>query len=125
MRTTVNGVLEQTKSAIEDYDHVVLHMPNAKFPNNIDREFNITPEQLEHGFIVPEIGNTYSACSPLGLAHVLQHAKKNHRILLCSYGSGAGCDAFTMTMLRDGIVLPPDQREIEMLTYAEYAKRRH
>ena len=125
MRTTLQGMLDTTKTKIEDYQHIVLHMPNAKFPTKIAKEFAMLKEQLEHGFIVPFIGNTYSACSPLGLAHVLQKAKKDDKILLCSYGSGAGCDAFTMTMLRDGVVLAPDERDVERLTYAEYAKRSH
>jgi hydroxymethylglutaryl-CoA synthase len=46
--------------------------------------------QLEAGFIVPTIGNTYSACSPLGLSFVLEKAKKDEKILLVSYGSGSG-----------------------------------
>lgn len=120
MRETLKGILEMTKTKIEDINHVILHMPNAKFPLKIAKEFGIRKEQLEHGFIVPHIGNTYSACSLLGLCSVLQHAKKDESILLVSYGSGAGADAFLMTMLRDGVPLPPDNRETEELTYSEY-----
>ena len=96
-------------------------MPNAKFPSRIAKEFGFSKEQMEHGFIVETIGNTYSACSPLGLAHVLQEAKKRDTILLVSYGSGAGSDAFLMTMLRDGVKLQPDTRETQYVSYSEYA----
>lgn len=123
MRETILGMLETAKMTKEEIDHVVLHMPNAKFPERMAKEFGFTKEQMEHGFIVPTIGNTYSACSPLGLAHVLQEAKKSERILLVSYGSGAGCDAFLMTMLRDGVRLPVDTREKSYLTYSEYRTR--
>lgn len=120
MRETIGGILEVGNCEAGDIDHVVLHMPNAKFPSRIAKEFGFSKEQLQHGFIVPQIGNTYSACSPLGLAHTLQHTKEHETILLCSYGSGAGCDAFLMTMLRDGVELEPDQREKRYLNYSEY-----
>lgn len=122
VREALKGILELTKMKIEDIDHVILHMPNVKFPLKIAKEFGFTEKQLEHGFIVPHIGNTYSACSLLGLCSVLQHAKKDESILLVSYGSGAGSDAFLMTMLKDGAPLPPDDREIQELTYSEYLR---
>ncbi|KKW38123.1 MAG: hypothetical protein UY85_C0042G0013 [Candidatus Peribacteria bacterium GW2011_GWB1_54_5] len=110
---------------MKDVNHVILHMPNAKFPSKIAKEFRFTKEQMKHGFIVPHIGNTYSACSPLGLAHVLQKAKEGETILLVSYGSGAGSDAFLFTMLRDGVLLPTDTRTPRYLTYGQYSLRGH
>lgn len=120
VRTALQGILETEKLKPGDIDHLILHMPNAKFPKKIAKEFGFTEEQLTHGFIVPTIGNTYSACSLLGLCAVLEQAKKEERILLVSYGSGAGADAFLMAMLRDGIPLPPDDRKMQELTYSEY-----
>lgn len=119
VREATKGILQTSKTDITDVDHVVFHMPNAKFPSRIAKEFGCTKQQMEHGFIVPHIGNTYSACSPLGLAHVLQHAKKDETIMLVSYGSGAGSDAFMMTMLRDGVVLKAE-KESTYLNYATY-----
>lgn len=120
VREALNGILETAKMKLEEIDHVVLHMPNAKFPSRMAQELHITKEQMALGFIVPRIGNTYSACSPLGLTYVLEEAKKGQKILLVSYGSGAGSDAFLMTMLRDGVPLPTDPRELQYLTYGEY-----
>lgn len=125
MREATKGILEMAECEVKDIDHVVLHMPNAKFPSKVAKEFGFTKEQMENGFIVPHIGNTYSACSPLGLMHVLQKAKEGQTILLVSYGSGAGSDAFLMTMLRDGVTLPTDTREHEYLSYGQYSKRGH
>ena len=96
-------------------------MPNGKFPSKIAKEFGFTAAQMEHGFIVKHIGNTYSACSPLGLVHVLQKAKKHETLLVVSYGSGAGSDAFLCTMVQDGQPLPTDERTIEYITYSKYA----
>jgi hydroxymethylglutaryl-CoA synthase len=120
VREALRGILEVAKIKVNDLDHVVLHMPNAKFPSKIAQEFKLTAEQMEHGFVVPMIGNTYSACSLIGLTDVLQNAKKGERILMVSYGSGAGSDAFLFTMLRDGVTLPSDTRDITYLRYSEY-----
>lgn len=125
MREATKGILQMADCETTDIDHVVLHMPNAKFPERMAKEFGFTRNQMEHGFIVPHIGNTYSACSPLGLMHVLQKAKEGQTILLVSYGSGAGSDAFLFTMLRDGAPLPTDRRETEYISYGEYGKRGH
>ncbi len=120
VRETLQGMLALGNLKPTDPTHVILHMPNAKFPTQIAKKFGFTKEQMKHGFVVPKIGNTYSACSPLGLTEVLQHAKKDETILLVSYGSGAGCDAFLMTMLKDGIALPKDERPLTRLSYAQY-----
>ena len=89
-------LLEKTKSKPEDFDHVVFHMPNCKFPKEVARKLGFRKEQLTAGFKVEEIGNPYSASSLLGLAAILDIAKPNQKIFLCSYGSGAGSDAFIL-----------------------------
>lgn len=122
VRTALRGILDMEKVKPDDIDHFILHMPNAKFPKKIAKEFGFTEEQFQYGFVVPTIGNTYSACSLFGLCSVLQHAKHREKILLVSYGSGAGADAFLMTMLKDGVPLPPDDRATQELTYSDYLR---
>jgi hydroxymethylglutaryl-CoA synthase len=92
---------------------------------SVAKKFGFSEEQMRLGFVVPKIGNTYSACSLLGLTYVLEAAKKGDSILLVSYGSGSGSDAFIFTMLRDGSPLPPDTRETKELTYSEYLDHCH
>ena len=123
MRTTIKGILDTSNMKVKDIDHAIFHMPNGKFPSRIAKEFGFSKEQMAEGFIVPHIGNTYSACSLLGLTHVLQKAKNGQKILLVSYGSGAGCDAFVMTMLKNGVVLPVKKQETAYLSYNEYLQR--
>lgn len=118
--TATKKILAEANLKASDIDHVILHMPNAKFPEQAAKKLGFTKEQLALGFIVPTIGNAYSACSPLGLTFVLEYAKKDQKILLVSYGSGAGSDAFLFTMLRDGVPLPPRGEEPKKISYGEY-----
>lgn len=81
-----------------DYRYAVFHQPNGKFPTRVAAQLGFQPEQIEYGLLTPEIGNTYSGAVPLGLANVLDHAEAGDRILVTSYGSGAGSDAFDITV---------------------------
>jgi hydroxymethylglutaryl-CoA synthase len=77
-----------------DLTYVVFHQPNGKFPLRAAKSLGFTRNQIEPGLLVNTIGNTYSASAMLGLTAVLEVAKPNDKILMVSYGSGAGSDAF-------------------------------
>ncbi|MCP1661553.1 MAG: hydroxymethylglutaryl-CoA synthase [Methanocalculus sp. MSAO_Arc1] len=83
---------EGTKAS--DYAYAIFHQPNAKFPRRAAQVLGFTSEQIKPGLVVPEIGNTYSGSSPVGLAATLDIAEPGDRIFVCSYGSGSGSDAF-------------------------------
>ena len=73
---------------------VVWHMPNGKFPKEACKRLGFSKEQLATSLVVGEMGNPYSASSLVGLAAVLDVAKPGELILMVSYGSGSGSDAF-------------------------------
>lgn len=91
---TVTDLLQAANLTIQEIDHVVFHMPNAKFPKTVAKRLGVADEQLSTGLTVTKIGNSYSACSLIGFAKVLDSALPNQTILLCSFGSGAGSDGF-------------------------------
>ena len=91
-------LMKKMNTKPEDYDYVVFHQPNGKFPVNVGKRLGFKMEQMEQGLLTPYIGNTYSGSSPLGLCSVLDVAKPGDRIMLVSYGSGAGSDAFDITV---------------------------
>jgi hydroxymethylglutaryl-CoA synthase len=88
------AVMEEMGYAARDFDHVVFHQPNAKFPTQAARILGFQPEQYELGLLSPRIGNTYAGSSLIGLSAVLDAAQPGERVLVVSYGSGAGSDAF-------------------------------
>ncbi|MBE2202321.1 MAG: hydroxymethylglutaryl-CoA synthase [Anaerolinea sp.] len=77
-----------------DYAWVVFHQPNAKFPERVGQQLGFSKEQLRPGLLSPRIGNTYAGSTMIGLTAVLDIAQPGERILIVSYGSGAGSDAF-------------------------------
>lgn len=106
-------LLSETKTKIEDYNHVIFHMPNGKFPKVVAKSLGVSEKQLTAGFVVPYIGNTYSACSLLGFASVLDVALPGEKILLTSYGSGAGSDSFAFEVTENIIQYRTKRARIE------------
>jgi hydroxymethylglutaryl-CoA synthase len=115
-----------------DVDHCVFHQPNGKFPERVAQMLGFKPEQYETGLLGPWVGNLYSGSSPLGLAAVLDAAEPGQRILLVSYGSGAGSDGFLLTArerIREARARAPLVRQMVdgpkcYLQYGEYVKFR-
>ncbi len=87
-------ILEKSEMEIKDFDKIVFHMPNGKFPLRVAKILGVNEKQISTGLVVKKIGNTYSGSALLGLAAVFDEAKAGEKILMTSYGSGSGSDAF-------------------------------
>jgi hydroxymethylglutaryl-CoA synthase len=126
------GMLAKAKMKPSDFDYVIFHQPNGKFPLRVGEMLGFVRKQIDPGWLVPKLGNTYSGSSPLGLTATLDIAKPGNMILMVSYGSGAGSDAFIFRVtdrideVRD---LAPKTRDLldrnkVYLDYGTYAKFR-
>jgi len=89
-------ILAETKLNPKDIDYCIFHTPNGKFPRIVAKKLGFTQDQLMPSLVVNKIGNTYAAASMLALVAVLEQAKPSQKILLTSYGSGAGADSFIL-----------------------------
>lgn len=87
-------IMDEIKMSPDDFDYCVFHTPNGKFPRLAAKELGFSPKQIAPSLVVEKIGNTYAGAVPVALSAVLDQAKANQKILVVSYGSGAGSDAF-------------------------------
>lgn len=114
-----------------DYNYAVFHQPNGKFPTRVAKTLGFSSEQIKPGLVVPRLGNTYSGSCMMGLAATLDIAKPGDRILMTAFGSGAGSDAFSISVT-DGIEdIRNGAPSVEQLLanpiyidYARYAKHK-
>jgi len=90
------GILAKSGMKPKDFTYAIFHMPNGKFPLRAGKQLGFTQEQMEQGWVVNLMGNTYSGSSPTGLAAVLDVAKPGDNILITSFGSGAASDSFVL-----------------------------
>ena len=129
--SAASGLMEKLGTKPSDYDYAVFHQPNGKFPQNVARKLGFTPEQIKAGLVVPRLGNTYSGSCMIGLAAILDQAVEGDRIFMTAFGSGAGSDAFSITVtdkieeIRDA---GPKVEELLQnpiyMDYATYAKHK-
>lgn len=113
------GLMEALGTAPTDYTYAVFHQPNRKFPQTVARQLGFKPEQIAPGLLVDEIGNTYAASSLIGLTAILDQARPGDRVLLVSFGSGAGSDAISLRLTET-----IEEKQRRAPTTREYIARR-
>jgi hydroxymethylglutaryl-CoA synthase len=126
-------LMSQLGRTAKDFDYVVLHQPNSKFPERAARSLGFEKEQWTTGLLATFVGNTYAGASLLGLTAILDVAKPGDSIMCVSFGSGAGSDAFAIKVtdaVADRQNLAPttqnyiDRRvEIDYGTYVRYRQK--
>ena len=130
--SNAKNLMEKMGTKAEDYNYAVFHQPNGKFPLKVAKMLGFTPEQVKQGLLCPIVGNTYSGATMIGLASILDVAKPGERVFVTSYGSGAGSDAFDITVTNLINELPRNRAPLvselidnkEYIDYATYAKFR-
>jgi hydroxymethylglutaryl-CoA synthase len=113
------AMMEASGTVPKDYKWAVFHQPNSKFPQRAASLLGFTPEQIAPGLLSPVIGNTYAGAAIIGLTAILDIAQPGDRILMVSFGSGAGSDAFDI-MVTDKLL----ERRDRALKTQDYIARR-
>jgi hydroxymethylglutaryl-CoA synthase len=117
--TAGKTLMEASGTSAADYTYVVLHQPNVKFPQRAAKQLGFKEEQIKAGLLAGLIGNTYAGASPIGLTAILDIASPGERILMVSYGSGAGSDALDLTVTEK-----VEERQGKARSTASYVERR-
>jgi hydroxymethylglutaryl-CoA synthase len=112
-------LMEANGTTAKDYKYAVFHQPNTKFPQRVASLLGFSMEQIEPGLLVAVIGNTYAGAALIGLTATLDVAEPGDRILMVSFGSGAGSDAFDI-LVTDKIT----ERRGRALKTRDYIARR-
>ncbi len=128
--SATNGLLQRTGLNKNDFDYIVFHMPNGKFPREACKMLALDEKKLLPSLVVEKIGNTYSGSSLLGLCSVLDLANPGERILMTSFGSGAGSDSFSL-LVTDAIKQRRSERDLDFyikrkdyIDYGNYVRMR-
>ena len=96
VQASAEYLMDAIGATAPDYKFAVFHQPNTKFPVRVAKTLGFEQKQIEAGLLVPDIGNTYAGSAMVGLTAILDIAEPGDRILMVSYGSGAGSDAFSL-----------------------------
>jgi hydroxymethylglutaryl-CoA synthase len=119
IQETARRIMEETQTKPEDFKYAVFHQPNSRFPQRVGKQLGFKPEQIKTGLLAPMIGNTYAGGALIGLSAVLDEAQPGDRILMVSFGSGAGSDAFVLRVTE-----AIRERRERALKTADYISRR-
>jgi hydroxymethylglutaryl-CoA synthase len=114
-----HALLDELGAQPGDFRYAVFHQPNVKFPQRAAQLLGFKPEQIAPGLLVDKIGNTYAGSALIGLTGVLDVAEPGDRIMVVSFGSGAGSDAFALRVT-DALV----ERRPRAPRTADYIARR-
>jgi hydroxymethylglutaryl-CoA synthase len=119
IRSAGKALMDEMGTKAADYAYAVFHQPNTKFPQRVAGMLGFSDEQIKTGLLSPVIGNTYAGAALVGLTAVLDIAKPGDRILMVTYGSGAGSDAFSIKVTE-----AIDSRRNKAPSTANYIARR-
>jgi len=113
------AMMEANGTTAKDYKWAIFHQPNAKFPQKVASMLGFNDEQIKPGLLSPVIGNTYAGAAMIGLTATLDIAEPGDRILMVSFGSGAGSDAFDL-LVTDKLLA---RRDLALKTQDYIARR--
>ncbi len=119
------ALMKKANVAIDDIDHAAFHTPNGKFPMRAGKILGFPEKKLQSNLVVSKIGNTYSAASMIVLSDILDKARPGERILVTSFGSGAGSDSFLFKVtdnIRKLKKTKTTQNYIDAKEYVDYSK---
>lgn len=93
----VQGFLKKYDAKPEDFDFVVFQQPAGVVPVALTMRLGFSMEQTMPGVTAYELGDVGSSSTLIGLSLILDQAMPGQKILVASYGFGAGADVTVVT----------------------------
>jgi hydroxymethylglutaryl-CoA synthase len=93
VRKAASKLMEQSNLKASDLNYFVPHQPNPSSQSRIAKDLGFQRRTIHASHPDDQIRHTYSGASLIGLAAILNR-QPDERILVTSYGSGAGSDAY-------------------------------
>jgi hydroxymethylglutaryl-CoA synthase len=118
VRKAASKMMEKSNMTPSDFAYFIPHQPNPGFPVRIAKDLGFKEEQFMPAIQMTKFGNTYSGAALVGLAAILDIAKPDDHILVASYGSGAGSDAYILRATNQ-ILDKRNRQKINVKTLAE------
>lgn len=106
----------------EEYAHVVLQQPDARAPGAVAAKLGFNDTQQAAGLVSAFLGDLGAVSTPMGLAAALDVSNVGDRILVVSYGSGAGSDALSFRTVGDRKASPSVKAEAARKEYIDYVQ---
>lgn len=110
-------LLAQLGMKPNDFDYAVFQQPYGSIPYILAERLGFTPEQTKPAVVSDRIGDCGSASAMLGLANVLDSARPGEKIFMCSYGFGAGADAFALEVTPEILNVKPKKTVEDLIAY--------
>lgn len=101
LRQSITGLMNKLNMKAEDFNYLVVQQFDGRGPFDIGKRLGFKDTQVSPGLIANKVGDAGASSPLLGLAAVLDKAKPAERILVASYGSGAGSDAFSIIVEKE------------------------
>ncbi len=129
----VQNYFTKAGGTARDFAYLAISSPDGALPLKVGQELGFDARQITPGLFVSQIGDCGSASSLLSLIAVLGKAEPGQRILVVSYGFGAGCDVISLratdllSQQRKQESTYPSLQEMvgdkEYLNYAQYLRQ--
>ncbi|MCL2895047.1 hydroxymethylglutaryl-CoA synthase [Brenneria tiliae] len=113
MAFAFHGLLSQTETCKEDYSYVVFQQPTISIVHTMTKKLGLSNQQTSPALYADTVGDTGASSPMLGLAKILDIAKPGEKILVVSYGFGAGSDAISFTVTNNILSYRKNHRTVQ------------
>jgi hydroxymethylglutaryl-CoA synthase len=104
IQTCVKGLMQQLGRSAKDYGFFVLQGVDPGRALELGKKLGFEDSKITPGAFTGKVGDAGAASPLLALSKVLESSTFKQRVLLCSYGPGAGADA--LSVVADGEMKP-------------------